>query len=95
MADQPDGVKWFGEGFDGFPKILLDDCVQYTVYIIDSKLNDFNVREQLRKVQAAANALCKNLLKDFIWQRDAFGLEMVQQKGRYISVPSFTLSSHI
>ncbi|KAI4144755.1 MAG: hypothetical protein LQ341_002578 [Variospora aurantia] len=82
MADQPDGVKWFGEGFDGFPKILLDDCVQYTVYIIDSKLNDFNVREQLRKVQAAANALCKNLLKDFIWQRDAFGLEMVQQKGQ-------------
>ncbi|KAL8652954.1 MAG: hypothetical protein Q9210_002379 [Variospora velana] len=81
MADQPDGFKWFGEGFDGFPKILPDDCVQYTVYIIDSRLNDFNVREQLRKVQAATNALCKNLLKDFIWQRDGFGLEMVQQKG--------------
>ncbi|KAI4113129.1 MAG: hypothetical protein LQ345_005824 [Seirophora villosa] len=81
MADHPDGFKWFGEDFDGFPKILPDDCVQYMVYIIDSKLNNFNVREQLRKVQAAANALCKELLKGFIWQRDGFGLEIVHQKG--------------
>ncbi|KAL8962477.1 MAG: hypothetical protein Q9193_001120 [Seirophora villosa] len=80
MADHPDGFKWFGEGFDGFPKILPDDCVQYMVYIIDSKLNDFNIREQLRKVQAAANALCKELLKGFIWQRDGFELEIVHQK---------------
>ncbi|KAL9012571.1 MAG: hypothetical protein Q9173_002680 [Seirophora scorigena] len=88
MADQPEGFKWFGEGFDGFPKILPDDCVQYMVYIIDSKLNVFNVREQLRKVQAAANALCKDLLKDFIWQRDGFGLDTVHQKGKHTSIPS-------
>lgn len=92
MADHPDGFKWFGEGFDGFPKILPDDCVQYMVYIIDSKLNDFNIREQLRKVQAAANALCKELLKGFIWQRDGFGLEIVHQKGKHTSIPSPTLS---
>lgn len=92
MADQPEAFKWFGEGFDGFPKLLPDDCVQYMIYIIDSRLDDFNVREHLRKVQVAANTLCKNLLKDFIWQRDVFRLELVQQKSKHISAKRPTLS---
>lgn len=81
MANKSDNFKWFGEGFDGFPKSLPDDCVHYAIYIIDAKANDFTIREQLRKVQVAANVLCKNLLKDFIWQRDGFGLEIVHQNG--------------
>ncbi|KAL8923291.1 MAG: hypothetical protein Q9208_004691 [Pyrenodesmia sp. 3 TL-2023] len=82
MASNPDDFRWFGEGFNGFPKTLPDDCVHYAIYIIDAKANDFTIREQLRKVQVAANALCKNLLKDFIWQRDGFGLDIVQRNGR-------------
>lgn len=40
MDDQPpdDGLKWFGEGFDGFPKRLPDDCVEYIIYLVDSTL---------------------------------------------------------
>ncbi|KAL8846360.1 MAG: hypothetical protein Q9221_008539 [Calogaya cf. arnoldii] len=81
MVGASDGFKWFGEGFEGFPKILPDDCVQYTLYLIDANLSHFEIRAQLRKVQAAANLLCKGLLKDFIWQRDDFRLEIKQQDG--------------
>lgn len=82
MVGPSNGFKWFGEGFDGFPKILPDDCVQYTLYIIDADLSHLEVRAQLRKVQAAATTLCKDLLKDFIWQREGFCLELKQHDGR-------------
>ncbi|KAL8659345.1 MAG: hypothetical protein Q9202_007169 [Teloschistes flavicans] len=76
-----DDFKWFGEGFDGFPKVLPDDCTQYMLYILDAKASDFQIREQLRKVQTAATALCRTLLKEFIWQRDSFNLELIQNHG--------------
>ncbi|KAL8691679.1 MAG: hypothetical protein Q9218_003154 [Villophora microphyllina] len=81
MDAREDGFKWFGEGFDGFPKILPDDCAQYMLYCVDAKASDFQIRERLRKVQTAATALCKTLLKGFIWQRDAFNLELIQNQG--------------
>ncbi|KAL8871378.1 MAG: hypothetical protein Q9174_002777 [Haloplaca sp. 1 TL-2023] len=80
-VSQSKDFKWFGEGFDGFPKVLPDDCAQYMIYTADRKLSDFNVREQLRKVQAAATTLTKSLLNDYIWQRDDFRLELVQRQG--------------
>ncbi|KAL8971803.1 MAG: hypothetical protein Q9183_000879 [Haloplaca sp. 2 TL-2023] len=80
-VSQANDFKWFGEGFDGFPKVLPDDCAQYMIYTVDRKSSDFNVREQLRKVQAAATALTKSLLNDYIWQRDDFTLELVQRQG--------------
>ncbi|CAD6575145.1 MAG: hypothetical protein ASARMPRED_007111 [Alectoria sarmentosa] len=77
-----DEFKWFGEGFDGFPKILPEDCVEYTVYILDSKLTDLETREQLRQVQSAVLKLTNDLLKDFIWQREAFKLLLEREDGR-------------
>ncbi|KAL8999651.1 MAG: hypothetical protein Q9169_001611 [Polycauliona sp. 2 TL-2023] len=81
MADSSGDFKWFGEGFEGFPKILPDDCIQYTLYIVDSNLSHLEIRAQLRKVQTATVSLCKDLLKDFIWQRDDFRLELKQKDG--------------
>ncbi len=74
--------KWFAEGFDGFPKSLPEDCVEYTLYIIDSKLNDFDVREKLREVQSETSTLTKQLLQNFIWQREPFALELVRENGK-------------
>ncbi|KAL9578237.1 MAG: hypothetical protein Q9212_005843 [Teloschistes hypoglaucus] len=51
----------------------------------DSKASDFQIREQLRQVQTAATALCRPLLKDFIWQRDHFNLELIQNHGELMS----------
>lgn len=73
---QDDGLKWFGEGFDGFPKRLPDDCVEYLVYVIDEKLRDIAAtRARLNQILKTANDLAKQHTKDYIWQRDAFELK--------------------
>ena len=76
MAESRDSFKWFGEGFDGFPKILPDDSVGYTIFIINNILKDREVREKLRNVQAAATQLTRRLLEGFIWQREGFQLSL-------------------
>jgi tRNA splicing ligase len=73
--------KWFGEGFDGFPKHLPEDCVEYFVYIIDSKLKDREIRSQLRQIQTSASNLTKKLLKGYIWQRQSFSLDLIHENG--------------
>lgn len=72
-----DGLKWFGEGFDGFPKRLPDDCVEYVIYVIDEKLKDIAAtRTRLNQILKAASDLAKNHTKGYIWQRDAFELRL-------------------
>lgn len=76
-----DGFKWFEEGFDGFPKSLPDDCIEYTIYLLDSTLTDLERREKLRQVQSAGTELTNRLLKDFIWQREGFRLSLEREDG--------------
>lgn len=82
MEEPKDELNWFGEGFDGFPKRLPEDCVEYTLHIIDSKLQDAAIRTRLREVQRAATELTKKLLKEYIWQRESFGLVLERQNGK-------------
>ncbi|KUJ10634.1 SGT1-domain-containing protein [Mollisia scopiformis] len=82
MDSQDDGLKWFGEGFDGFPKRLPEDCVEYTLFIIDSRLkNQKEVLSRLEAVRKESLKLTESLLKDYIWQRDKFKLELESGKG--------------
>jgi hypothetical protein len=79
MDDQlpDDGLKWFGEGFDGFPKRLPDDCVEYMIHVIDQNLvTASTIRGRLNDILKAANAMKKKLLKDYIWQRQGFELSV-------------------
>lgn len=72
-----DGLKWFGEGFDGFPKRLPDDCVEYVIYVVEEKLNSTTaIRDRLNEILKTASELKKTYLKDYIWQRDAFELSL-------------------
>ncbi|PIA92076.1 Protein ecdysoneless [Cercospora beticola] len=72
-----DGLKWFGEGFDGFPKRLPDDCVEYVIHVIHGGLNsNAALRTRLNEILKAANELKKKLLKDYIWQRQDFNLAL-------------------
>ena len=72
-----DGLKWFGEGFDGFPKRLPDDCVEYIIYIINDNLSTLSaVRSRLNEILKLTNELKKQHLKDYIWQRDGFKLSL-------------------
>lgn len=84
MEVRQDDFKWFGEGFDGFPRHLPEDCVEYAVYIIDPNLRDSENRSQLRQIQASASKLTKKLLKGYIWQRQSFKLELVHEEGNLI-----------
>ena len=76
-----DDFKWFGENFDGFPKKSLEDCVEYKIYIVKEELSENQIRERLSKVQSNATSLLKTLLKEFIWQRDGFSLELAREDG--------------
>ena len=78
-----EGFKWFGEGFDGFPKYLPEDCVEYAIYFIDTKAgtDKGKTKDRLRQVEQEASRLSKSLLKDYIWQRDAFSLKLLHKNG--------------
>lgn len=84
MDGPQDDLKWFGEGFDGFPKKLPDDVVEYIVFIIDSRLSDIQTRERLQAFQRALSALEKKFLKEYIWQRDSPKLDLVREEHRWL-----------
>ena len=82
MEGVKDEFGGFGEGFEGFPKRLPDDCVEYTLFIIDSKLkSQKELLSRLEGVRKEASKLADNLLKEYIWQRDPFVLELQSGKG--------------
>jgi hypothetical protein len=79
-----DDLKWFGQGFGGFPKKLPDDVVEYIIYIIDTTLSDIQTRERLQAFQRSLHQLDKKFLKEYIWQRESLKLDLVRQDGRWL-----------
>lgn len=86
MGNDTGNSQSLGDGSEGFSRCLPDDCVEYTISIIDSTLKDQYRREKLRKVQSSAISLTKGLLGDYIWQRDNFHLDLLQENGRYVGL---------
>lgn len=84
MKAQHEDFKWFGEGFNGFPKHLPEDCVEYILYTIDPKSQESTGRARLRQIQQAATILTKRLLTGFIWQREQFSLDLVNDNGNVL-----------
>lgn len=82
--DSGDGLKWFGEGFDGFPKKLPEDVVEYIIFVIDDRLSDIQTRERLQAFQRALQDLKKKFLKEYIWQRDDIKLDLVRENDRWL-----------
>ena len=82
MKGSQDDFPVLGEGFEGFPSRLSDDCVEYYLFIIDAKLK--NNRERLARLEAVRKEsvrLTADLLKEYIWQRDSFHLEHKSKNG--------------
>ena len=69
-------------GSDGFKRHLPEDCVEYSIYFLDKGVNDDETRKKLREIQAAASQLIKQHVKDFLWQRESFKLNLVREAGR-------------
>jgi hypothetical protein len=77
MEPSPDyGLKWFGEGFEGFPKRLPEDTVDYAIHVVDPALDQPQKVAKLKKILQETTNFTKPLLNDYIWQREEFGLEL-------------------
>lgn len=83
-------IDWFKSTFRPIPKPQLpDDSVEYSLYYIPSNPAPATVdeaaetRSRLVEVQRSAAELTRELLKDYIWQRDGFRLEIAKQDGAY------------
>jgi hypothetical protein len=79
---------WFQSTFRPIPKPELpDDAVAYSIYHIPSSPTPAVIdeaaetRARLLEVQRTAADLTKDLLKDYIWQREAFKLEITKEDG--------------
>lgn len=82
MDFSQDDFKGFGEGFEGFPKRLPEDCVEYSLFIIDSRLkSQKELLGKLEEVRKESLKLVESLLKEYIWQRESFKLELESGKG--------------
>jgi hypothetical protein len=80
-SQSQDDFKWFGEGFDGFPRKLPEDTVEYAIHVIDGKLQATQKLTRLRQVLQDVNLYSKDLLKEYIWQRDPFKVELKLDDG--------------
>jgi hypothetical protein len=82
--EQDEDLAWFKSTFHPVPKPALpDDCVEYCLYILDSNFKGDNTKilERLREVQKTSAELTKDLLKDYIWQRESYRLELAREYG--------------
>ena len=68
-------------GFKGFERSLPENCVEYMLFIIDAKLQPQQVFSRLDTVRKAAVQLSSRLTSDYIWQRDAFDVEVTTDRG--------------
>lgn len=87
MATEED-IAWFKSTFHPIPKPQLpDDSVEYYVYHLPSPAptvidQAVETRARLLEVQRTAAELTKELLKDYIWQRESFRLEISKDDGK-------------
>ncbi|OJJ51405.1 hypothetical protein ASPZODRAFT_21875 [Penicilliopsis zonata CBS 506.65] len=81
-------IEWFKSTFHPIPKPQLpEDCIEYSVYhfAVDPAPTAVDeaaeTRSRLVEVQRTAAQLSKELLKDYIWQREGFRLEITKEDG--------------
>jgi hypothetical protein len=88
MEGPNEDFKGFDGGFTGFPKHLPGDCVEYSLYIIDSRLKSpKELLGQLEVVKKEATKLTDTLLREYIWQRESFRLGLESGKGMVAMSP--------
>ncbi|KIW89435.1 uncharacterized protein Z519_09591 [Cladophialophora bantiana CBS 173.52] len=85
MPTTEEDIAWFRSTFHPIPKPALpDDCIEYSLYIISPSLDlshDSELRLRFREVQKYATDLHRLYLKDYIWQRQGFSLELNKEDG--------------
>ncbi|KAF4983688.1 hypothetical protein F66182_17055, partial [Fusarium sp. NRRL 66182] len=79
-------LEWFKSTFRPIPRPQLpEDAIEYSLYLLSadpapaSTDTVVHTRALLQEVQKSASELVKDLLKDYIWQREAFSLEIAKE----------------
>ncbi|KXJ90677.1 SGT1 protein-domain-containing protein [Microdochium bolleyi] len=76
---------FFKGGFEGFPRQLPENCVEYVLVLIDQHMEMQKLLSELEHVRKLALQKCAELTKDYIWQRDSFQLQIKSKDGlRYL-----------
>lgn len=83
----PESAEPADGGFKGFERSLPENCVEYMLFVINAKLQQQHIFSRLDTVRKAAVQLSSRLTSDYIWQRDAFNVEVKNDKGA-----SYTIS---
>lgn len=85
MPPTEEDIAWFKSTFHPIPKAALpDDCIEYSIHVIAASLdttNDSECRIRLREMQRYSAELQREWLKDYIWQRQGFALELQKEDG--------------
>ena len=99
MPPTEEDIAWLKSTFHPIPKAALpDDCIEYTLLLNSTSLdssNDSETRLRLRDVQKYAASLQKEWLKDYIWQRQGFALELAKEDGEVRAFTMGTLESRL
>ena len=85
MSTTEEDLAWFKSTFHPIPRAALpDDCIEYSIFALSSSLdpsNDSETRLRLKGIQKHAAELQKTWLKDYIWQRQPFSLNVEKDNG--------------
>ncbi|KAI6779664.1 uncharacterized protein J7T54_007707 [Emericellopsis cladophorae] len=68
-------------GHSGFERELPEDTVQYLIFMIDASADARSTLVKLEALRKEALSLCQDLATDYIWQRDQFNLELINENG--------------
>ncbi|KAJ9499325.1 hypothetical protein H2202_004908 [Exophiala xenobiotica] len=85
MPPTEEDIAWFRSTFHPIPKPALpDDTIEYSAYIVSPSAdasNDSELGPRLRNVQKYATDLHRQYLKEYVWQRQGFSLELKKEDG--------------
>lgn len=82
-ATQPADEADVGDAFQDFERTLPENCVECMLFVIETNVEPRTSLSGLQAVRKAAVQLCNQLTKDYIWQREAFTLDVESANGVY------------
>ncbi len=76
MEDTDEGLP------EGLTRQLVENHVYYMIFVIEPQKDTRNISlSRLDAVRKAAISLSTQLTKDYIWQRESFGLQIKNHNG--------------
>ena len=60
---------------------VQEDCIKYYLFIIDDTVTYCEQREILQEVCREAKHLTDSLLRDYVWQREGFSVNLAEVAG--------------